>query len=139
MDASFEEQSVRITLGGLVVVYVLYFFLAGRMLLSGVGEVVAFAPLLVVTVVLLVVVLALGHAIVAVATRVEGRDERDELIEWRAGHNSSWVLGAGAFMAICGLATSVGPAWIANGLLAAMFLSEVLKRALQLHYYHRGA
>jgi hypothetical protein len=139
MNASFEEQSVRITLGSLVAVYVLYFFLAGRMLLAGVTEVIAFAPLLVITTVLLVVVLSLGHVIVAVATRVEGRDERDELIEWRAEHNSSWVLGAGAFLAICGLATSVGPAWIANGLLASMFLSEVLKRLLQLHYYQRGS
>lgn len=29
-------------------------------------------------------------------------------------------------------------AWIANGLLLALFLSEVVRHVFQLHYYRRG-
>ena len=98
-------------------------FVAGRMLSTGVTEVVPYVPVLIVTVVLLVLVLIVGHTAAAIASRPEGRDERDRLIEWRAENNSSWVLGAGVLAAIFGMATPIGPAWIANGLLAAMFLA----------------
>jgi ABC-type spermidine/putrescine transport system permease subunit II len=57
---------------------------------------------------------------------------------WRAESNSSWVLGAGAFTSIVALALPVERVWIANGLLLALFLSEVLKHVLQLAYYRRG-
>ena len=138
MNASFEEKSVWITLAGLLIVFGLYFFIAGRMLLAGVNPVVPYVPLLAIATVLLVLLLAVGHAAVAIAKRPEGRDERDRLIGWRAENSSSWVLGVGVIGAIFGLATPVGPAWIANGLLMSLFLSEVLKHVLQLYYYRRG-
>lgn len=138
MSASFEEKSVWITLAGLLVTFNVYFFLAGRMLAAGVDTVLPYLPLLAVVVALLVVILAVGHAAVAIKSRPEGRDERDRLIAWRAENNSSWVLGVGTIVAIFALATPIGTAWVANGLLAALFLSEVLGHVLQLVYYRRG-
>lgn len=138
MNGSFEEKSVWVTLFGLLVVFGVYFFLASRMLMAGITAVVPYVPLLAVAVALLVMLLTLGHIVVAVASRPDGRDERDRLVEWRAENNSSWVLGVGAIAAIFGLATPIGPAWIANGLLAALFVSELVKHVLQIYYYRRG-
>ena len=138
MQASFEEKSAWMTLGALVIVFGLYFVAALRLLSSGVTEVIPFLPLLTLAVVLLVVILVASHVIVAIGSRPDGRDERDRLISWRAEHGSSWVLGVGTLAAIFGLATPVGPAWIANGLLLALFLSEVANYSLRVFYYRRG-
>lgn len=139
MNASFEERSVKITLGGLVVVFGLYFAVAGQMLTAGVTEsVVPYLPVFGVAVGLLVFLLVVGHTLAAIAERPEAPDERDRMIAWKAENDSSWVLGVGVLAAIFGLAAPIGPAWIANGLLATLFLSEVLNRVLQLWYYRKG-
>lgn len=139
MDASFEEKSTWVTLLGLVAVFGFYFVVAARMLAAGVTEPAPFLPLLIVTIVLLVVVLAVGHTVAAlVGGRPEGRDERDRLISWRAEHNSGWLLGAGVVAAIFALGLPVGRAWVANGLLLALLLSEILAYGLRLYYYRRG-
>ena len=86
----------------------------------------------------LIVAMAVGHAVAAIFRRPEARDERDRLIAWRAESNASWVVSAGAFLAISGLVFGVGAVWIAHLLLLSMFLSELLKCAFQLVYYRRG-
>lgn len=138
MSASFEEKSVWIQLIGTVVVLGSYFVVAARMLSMGVTVLIAYAPLFSVAVGLLVVVLVVGHIIVAIAGKPEGRDERDRLIGWRAGSNSSWILGTGVFAAGTGLVFSVGNVWIAHLLMLSMLLSEVVRFTLQLVYYRRG-
>lgn len=138
MNASFEEKSVWITLFGLLATFVGYFYVAAQMLSAGVMAVAPYVAVLLVTTALLVAILVVGHIVVAIASRPDGRDERDRVIEWRAESNSAWLLGVAALVSIGGLALGVGGAWIANGLLAALFLSEVLKRVLQLVYYHQG-
>jgi hypothetical protein len=122
----------------MVGVFGFYFVAAARMLSAGVRAMPAFLALFAVASALLVLVLVVGHVAVAIASRPEGRDERDRLISWRAEHNSSWVLGAGVLAAIFGLATPIEKVWIANGLLLALFLSEVASYALRLYYYRRG-
>lgn len=138
MDASFEEKSVWITLLGLVATFAIYCFAATRMLSAGIMVVAPYIGLLVGVTVLLIVLLVVSHIVVAIASRPDGRDERDRLIEWRAESHSSWVLAVGVFAAIVGLALPIGAAWVANGLLASLFLSEILKHVLQLVYYRRG-
>jgi hypothetical protein len=138
MNASFEEKSVWIQLVSMVAVLGSYFVVAALMLSKGVTAVIAFVPLFIVAVVLLVVVLVVGYIVVAIASRPEGRDERDRVIEWRAESNSSWILGAGVFVAITGLVVSVDNVWIVHLLLPCMLLSEVAKFIFQLVYYRRG-
>ncbi|HKW51760.1 MAG TPA: hypothetical protein VJQ53_08515 [Candidatus Eisenbacteria bacterium] len=138
MNASFEEKSVWIQLIGMVVVLGSYFVVAARMLSMGVTVVAAFVPLFCVAVVLLVVVLVAGHTIVAIASRPEGRDERDRVIEWRAERNSSWILSVGVLAAITGMVLSVANVWIAHLLMLSMLLSEVAGYVFQLVYYRRG-
>ena len=138
MNTSFEEKSVWIQLVSMVSVLGSYFVVAALMLSKGVTTVIAFVPLFIVAVGLLVVVLVVGHIVVAIARRPEGRDERDRLIEWRAESNSSWILGVGVLAAITGLVVSADNVWIAHLLLLSMLLSEVARIIFQLVYYRRG-
>ena len=138
MNASFEEKSTWVALLALVAVFGVYFAVAARMLSAGVRLILPFVPLFVVAVALLVLVLIAGHVVVAVASRPDGRDERDRLISWRAEHNSSWLLAVGVMAGIFGLTLPVARVWIAHGLLMTLFLSEVVNHVLRLYYYRRG-
>lgn len=138
MGASFEERSVWIQLWGMVVGLGAYFILAGRMLAGGVREMSAFAALFLVSTGLMVVLLIVGHVVAALASRPEGRDERDRLISWRAEHNSSWVVATGVCGAVTCMVFRVENVWAANLLLLSLALSEVLGYVLRLVYYRRG-
>jgi hypothetical protein len=139
VSTSFEERSAWIVLCSLVGVFGFYFLVAGRMLTAGITEAVApFVPLFVVVVVLLVIVLAVGHAAAAIVARPDGPDERDQQIERRAESGSSWILAVGVLAAAFGLALPLGRAWIANGLLMALVVSEVVNYGLRLYFYRRG-
>lgn len=86
----------------------------------------------------MVAVLVVGHTAAAIASRPDGRDERDRMIEWRAESNSGWLLGAGVLMGITAMVLSVPNVWTAHLLLLSLFLSELLKLVLQIVYYRRG-
>ena len=138
MNASFEEKSVWIQLLSMLLVLGGYFLVAGLMLSNGVRQVLPFVPLFIAAVVLMVIVMALGYAVVALGRGSEARDERDRLIEWRAESNSAWLLGAGVLTAATGLILAVDRVWIIHLLLLSLFLSHVLCYVLQLFYYRRG-
>jgi hypothetical protein len=138
VDTSYEERSVWVQLVSLAVVLGGYFVVAGVMMRDGVPVLIAFLPLFVVAVVLLVIVLALGHILALFWGKPEGRDERDRLIEWRADSNASHVLGGGVLIAITGMVFEINNVWIAHLLFLLMLLSEVLKLTMQLVYYRRG-
>ncbi len=137
-NTSFEEKSVWIQLIGLVAVLGAYFVIAGIMLSQGITDLRPYVPLFCVAVALLVIVLVAGHVAVALASKPEGRDERDRLIGWRAESNSAWILGASAFMAVTGMVLSIENVWIAHFLMLCMMLSEIAKCGFQLLYYRRG-
>jgi hypothetical protein len=86
----------------------------------------------------MVVVLGVGHAAAAVWRRPEKRDERDRLIGWRAEACSSWVVGAGVIVGIGCMVVGMSQVWVAHLLLGSMFLSSMLKYALQIVFYRRG-
>jgi len=138
MGASFEEKSVWIQLVSLVLGLGAYFAVAGRMMAAGVTALPAYTVLFLVSVALMVAVLVAGHVAAAIASKPEGRDERDRLIGWRAESNSSWLLAVGVFAAITGMLFSLSTVWIAHLLLVSLFASEMLGYVLRLLYYRRG-
>lgn len=139
MLPSFEERCVWVQLVALVLGLGGYFASAGPMLARGVMEMTPYVAVFAVCLVLLIVVQIVGHIAAAILGGAdEQTDERDRLIGWKAEARSSWVLGAGVFCAIGALAFGVEAAWVANGLLLALFASEMLKLALQAVSYRRG-
>ena len=89
MNVSYEEKSAWIMLAALLVVFAFYALGAAGLESAGVREVRALLPLFIVGVIALVIILATGHAVVAVLSRPDGRDERDRLIGWRAESQST--------------------------------------------------
>jgi hypothetical protein len=87
---------------------------------------------------LIIAINVVGHAVAAIASRPEGRDERDRVIGWRAAHGSEWVLGLGTVVGITALMFELEGVWIAHLLLLFLFLSEVLCCVLKLAFYRRG-
>lgn len=138
VSASFEERSAWIQLFSLSVVLVGYSLVAWQMWSHGVTALPVYVPVFAVAVVLLVIVLVIGHAAAAIASRPDGRDERDRMIEWRAESHSGWLLGIGVLAGITSMVLSVPNVLTAHLLLLSLFLSELLKLALQLVSYRRG-
>jgi hypothetical protein len=138
MNASFEEKSVWIQLVATAAVLGAYFWVASRMMAAGVDHLAPYAPVFAVAVAALATVLTVGHIVIAVASRPEGRDERDRLIEWRAESNSGWILASGVILAIMGMIASYGNVAIAHLLLLSLLASELVRFCLQILYYRRG-
>lgn len=138
MHASFEEKSVWIQLVSTLLMLGGYFVFAGSLLADGVVALPAYAALFTVAVVLLVVLLVVGHVVAAIASRPEGRDERDRLIEWRASSNAGWILATGVLSAVVLMVFRVEPVYVAHLLLLSLFLSQTLCFVLQIRYYRRG-
>jgi len=138
MGRSFEEKSVWIQLVCMILGLGTYFIFAGNMISNGVRDMPAFAALFMVATALMVILLVAGIIVAAVASKPEGRDERDRLIAWRSEHNSSWVMAVGVFGAVTCMVLGIDNVWTANLLLLSLGLSEVLGFVLRLVYYRRG-
>lgn len=138
MSASFQEKSTWIKLAAMVACMGLYFVIAVQMLTNGVRDFGAFGLIFMQMTVLMVVVLAAGHGVVAALGRQEAPDERDRLISCKANHRSSWVLAVGVCCGLAGLALSVDAVWVAHGLLLSLVLAEVLHDILRLVSFRRG-
>lgn len=143
---SFQEKSAWGTLIALLAVGALYFSSVVNLWRVDQLHVASLFGLAVGFTVLLTVVLAGFHLIVAAISGGGDEDERDRLIAWRAGQISGIVLGVAVvsivFMIIIG--GMVGdPLWqapviIANGLIAGVFLSTVVELALTIWFHRRG-
>lgn len=138
MNASFSEKSVWVQFIGMALGLGAYFLIASNMMRAGVDVLAAYMPLLIAAVVLMVVIQVAGHIWAAISSRGHEVDERDQLIAWRAESRASWIVASGAVMAIGALVVAAEPLWIAHGLLFSLFLSELVKYALQLNDYRRG-
>ena len=138
LDTSFTEKAIWIQLAGMVLLLGGYFTGAGMLLAEGVTGIAPFIPLFIVTMILLVVFQAAGHAVATLTSPSEDADERDRLIAWRAEARSSYVLGAGLIGAVACLVLAVDTAWVANVLLLSLALSQVLCCLLQIVSYRRG-
>ena len=136
--SSFEEKSNLIQLGSMFLSFGVYVALAGSMFQGEEVRLMDFAPLVFVAILLLIFSNAAGHAVVAIASRRDTRDERDKLIEWRATMHVSWITPAGVICGIAGLFLEVQPILLAHLLLGSLFLSEIGKSLFRLYDYRSG-
>ena len=137
-STSYEEKSVWIQLLTILGVLGTYFVKAGSMLQDGNFELTAYARSLVGSVIVMVIVIVGGHVFAALMATPEKADERDQLIAWKSGSHSSWILVVGILTALCAMILEMEVVWIAHILLLSLCLSEVLKGVLQIVAYRRG-
>ena len=111
-----------------------------RMLGNGIMELPAYLTVFGMAVGFLVVVLVVGHILIAAfnPSQTGERDERDLQIDWKAESRSSYIMGIGVLGALAALFAGFSPVWIAHILLHTLFVAELAKMGFQLYYYRKG-
>lgn len=142
LNVSFEEKSIWVSLVIIIFVFTGYFSQVYEGLMSGtLDKATVFGLFIgaVVSIVVLEIVLHIVIAITNVKDADQPTDERDRLFSMRAGNISGWVLGFGVLIISAHtFMQELDSLWVANLLLFAVFVSQLVSYALQLFYYRRG-
>lgn len=137
---TFQEKSTLTMTAIMVLVYGWYFTLVLGPIAGSPAREVAYTGLMVAVVVLLVILAAASHVVLAIAFRSQANadDERDRLITLRSGEIAGYILAVGVCAGI-GLAIMQSDTfWIAQALIGALVLAEVSKGVSKLVLYRRG-
>lgn len=137
---SFQEKSTVATLLALIAAYSAYWLVLATAADSvPLSEVPFVGPLIVMTVVMIVVIVA-AHVLIAVASpRTAGsEDERDRLVGLRGSEVGGVILGVAVFAAIALVIFEADRFWLANALLAGLVLAEGAEALTKLVLYRRG-
>jgi len=142
MNLTFPEKSYWASLIILCVVWVNYFLRIRPALVDGTIDRAGSIGLFVGAVVVLIIMEIVVHVVLALTnlkTAGKPADERDQLINCKAGNFSGWVLGILVVM-VGGYAMvqDVSSVLIANLLLLALVLSQCVDYAAALFFYRRG-
>lgn len=142
MNLTFREKSYWASLIIMSAVWVNYFIRVQSHLADGSisrdGSIGLFIGA-VVTLVILEIVVHIGLAVTSPKAADQAADERDRIINSKAGNVAGWVLGI-CVVLIGGFAMfrDVSSVLIANLLLLALVLTQCVDYALALFYYRRG-
>ena len=138
MNLSYREKSIMGSLAAILVGYGYYFaaiFRSSRPPQLNGGSV----ALLISAVLVIVVIEVVSQIVIALASRVEPKDERDVLIERKAYRNAYILLVAGLFLWM-GTVVLFGltPYLSVNLVLLSVVVSEIVKLLTQVFFYRRG-
>lgn len=142
MSMTFQEKSLWVTLGGLLIVAAGYAYSACMTILhmpAAKDVMPQHAGLFMAATVMLVIILVAGHIVLAVLDRRTDPDERDRLIALRGESYGSFVLATGVFLALCTALVTEGNAIMAHVLLGSWVLAQVVEIVSQLVLYRRGS
>lgn len=142
LNMSFEEKSVWVSLLIILFVFVAYFSQVFQGLATDSLNKVEVSGLFigaVVSVVVLEIVLHIAIAIFNVKDADQPTDERDRLFSMKSGNISGLVLGILVVtISMMSFIHEFSGVWVANILLFAIFISQIVSYVLQLFYYRRG-
>ena len=137
---TFQEKSALTMTGLLAIVFGGYFTLV----LGAVARVpqreVGYTALLIVASVVLAVLAAVSHIVLALVFRAQANafDERDRLVELRSERIAGYVIALGVFAGIGLAMVQVDRFWIAQVLIAALVLAEITDGVSKVVLYRRG-
>ncbi len=136
---SFHGKSTALMLAIVTGVYGWYFVTVAMWASDTPVAEIAYQPLMLATVILLVVLAVGGHILLAAVPPYKGRepDERDRLIEARGESIGAFALGTGAIGGLFLAMAEFDYFWIANTILLGLVLSEVVASVAKLIYYRR--
>ena len=139
---SFREKSILITTVALLITAAAYVALLIPLTRDTAVADIAYQPLMIGMVVILILLTAAGHIAAAIAQPKDAqarRDEREKLIEWRGQTAGGYVLATAAFVVLVLAWSEVPWFWIANVLAGMWVLAEVVAGIWKLVLFRRGA
>jgi len=154
MNTSFQEKSTWISMLATAAVAAWFFSQSIPLIfleeLEGREALRAFTGLSVAAVIMIVVLQVAGHILIAVASKAEGGDERDRLIEMRSDQVLGIVLGIGVistvghilaagFLEQPSVVALASPFGILNLLVASLVIAEICACLTRIWLYRRGA
>ena len=136
---SFREKSAWISLVSILLVSGFYFLRIAWSLTprSNMNQVRA----LLYCVVALAVIEVVAHLVVALRAPKDARtpkDERERLIDLKATRSAAYVYVVGSFLAVFTLHLGANAIAIANGVLLAFVVAEIVNYAARIVYHRRG-
>lgn len=143
---SFRERSAWISLVITPVIWGAYFWKIwpdvvddGALSVATAGMFVGTVVMLVIVQIVLAIVLAIVAAVLRQRSEEQPMDERDQLIDLKAIRVAYYVITA-LLIAVSGLwLFGMSPLVMANGILAAMVIAEILRAGSVVLAYRRGA
>ena len=139
-EMSFREKSAWISFGLILLLFAAYFWNAGRQFAGQVEQQTAFQVSvgLLIAFVLLEIVLHIAIAIQAPNEARARRDEREQLIEMRATGVAFQVLVVGALASAGLMHVTRSGSVIAQHVLLAVMVAELVRFGGQIFYFRRG-
>ena len=143
MDLTFQEKSLWISLITTVVMFGIYFFLAFNIILNpdveGIPERFSIGALFTLVVIVVVIIEAVTHTLLAIINKPDKEDERAKLVSLKATRNGAIVLAIGVWLSFASLAfSSMAPMLVAHLLLSSFILAEIVRFSSQLVYFRVG-
>jgi len=142
LNVSFEEKSTWASLAIITFIFAGYFSQVYSGLINGTLNKAAITGLFigaVASIIILEIALHIVIAVLNVKDADQPSDERDRLFSIKAGNISGWVLGIGVLIISAQtFMRDLDSLWVANLLLFAVFVSQVVSYVLQIFYYRRG-
>lgn len=138
---SFREKSAWISLLSILIPFGVYFALLGRSMHAGHGPARYFFGILIGCILGQVALQVVLHVVAALQAPKDARaakDERERLIELKSTHIAFYVLIVGVLMAAGSMHLGAGKILMANGILLALVLAELVKFSGQIVYFRRG-
>lgn len=137
---SFQKKSTWIMLVIVTAVYGAYFYVVFSEAVDADVASIQYKGLMLATVVVLVILAATAHIIVAVANPHEADqgDERDREINRFGEYIGGYALGVGALVSLGLAMTEVEYFWISNAILLGLVVSEIVSGGTKIVLYRRG-
>lgn len=139
---TFQEKSTLTMTTILVVVFGWYFTLVLGPIADSPARDLAYTGLMIAAVVLLVILAAVSHAVLALAFRWQANtrdDERGRLIGLRSERIAGYLLATGVFAGIGLAIVQAETFWIAQVLIGTLVLAEISEGVVTLVLYRRGS
>jgi hypothetical protein len=140
---TFQEKSTLTMTGILVAVFGLYFVLVLGPVAGAPtpAREIAYTALMILASVVVAILAAVSHIVLAIVYRsqADAYDERDRLIDLRTTQVAAYILAAGVFAGIGLAVVQADRFWIAQALIGALVIAEVVDGVMKLMLYRRGA
>ncbi|MGB7982846.1 MAG: hypothetical protein WCF36_18850 [Candidatus Nanopelagicales bacterium] len=138
---TFQEKSTLTMTATLVLVFGWYFALILGPIAGSPEREIAYTGLMVAVVIVLVILAAVSHAVLAIVFRSQANsdDERDRFIALRSERIAAYILAVGVCAGIWLAIVQSDTFWIAQALIATLVLAEVTEGVTRLTLYRLGA